>query len=204
MHKGPLLYLSIVLTFIVSDCFISLSLWRRIGQRPDKRISNVEPSSGTDFGEDLGLRLESLPMEFGDHLNYQLNGTVSEGGWIPFTPGELGIFRLGSEYTGANVVLFHQLHCIQILYRAFRSGIEEDYYDHLQHCLFYLQHFSLCDADTSLEPGDFLAPQPFHQRNRSFTKQCADWKTVTALQATNSEEFALVRSRMDILTSADT
>jgi len=166
-----------------------------------KDVSNpMGPSSGTDFGEDLALRLDSVPMEFGDDLNHQLNGTVTHGDWIPFTPGELGVVRLGPEHTVANLVLFHQLHCIQILYSAFKSGIKESHYDHLQHCLFYLQQLALCDADSSLEPGDFLSKVP-GQHSGSFTKQCLDWKTVTTFQKSNSDDFIRFQSRMGIVTS---
>lgn len=57
--------------------------------------------------------------------------------------------------------MFHQLHCLYLLRRAYYSQIDElerfdfgkDRASHVAHCFDYLQQGLTCSADTTLEPA---------------------------------------------------
>jgi len=183
--------IAFTLLFVLMDCLIVLLL---LGHHKKlyPLVEAAGPTTGTDFGEELEVHLREFSMEFGDNLNHQLDGSVSQGRfWEPKVPPELGLIRLGPDFQALNVVFFHQVHCIKIIHQAFTYGQDEDFFDHLQHCLFYLQQLFLCDADISLEPGDFLFPETNEvvQSNGTFRKQCKDWSAITQFQIYNTKQF---------------
>ncbi|KAM7206545.1 protein of unknown function (DUF3328) domain containing protein [Naviculisporaceae sp. PSN 640] len=56
------------------------------------------------------------------------------------------------------VSVFHQLHCLNAIRRAYWSAIDGVQYDrnvdttHVRHCIEYIRHGLMCNADTNLEP----------------------------------------------------
>jgi hypothetical protein len=50
------------------------------------------------------------------------------------------------------VAMFHQLHCLR-LFQAALTGQNDQ--GHAHHCLNYIRQWSLCQADLTLEAGDF-------------------------------------------------
>ena len=95
-----------------------------------------------------------------------------------------------------DVGIFHQLHCINML----RMYMEDKNAPivllplHLRHCIFYAQRFSLCEADSTLEPGDFL--DVTYRRQMTYKRDCADWTTLWKYAKENQLEFERYRDDM--------
>ncbi|KAG0700586.1 hypothetical protein DFH29DRAFT_615412 [Suillus ampliporus] len=68
--------------------------------------------------------------------------------------------------------MFHQLHCL----RRFREALtgQGSSQGHTHHCLNYLRQSTLCQADLTLEAGDFTT-WDFTQRRVGATHVCRDW-----------------------------
>ena len=54
-----------------------------------------------------------------------------------------------------------------------RPGAQE----HLHHCFNYIRQWMLCDADLTLEPGDF-AQRNFTTERVGATHTCTDWQPI--------------------------
>jgi len=134
------------------------------------------------YPENLPIQLASHEVDFGSDRFYNINSThpVTSAEWESHfqIPGGL-LIRLGPNKRILSPAMLHRLHCIGMFNRALRAPrdqLRDQTTEHLQHCLVYLQQFTLCDADTTLEPGDFTQPTP--PGSRSYTRECRDWSTV--------------------------
>jgi len=93
---------------------------------------------------------------------------------------------MGPEHRSLDTVVFHQMHCLEMIQRSFQIELAHRNFDHLQHCLFYLQEMFLCGADTTLEPGDFLSTAPTPP---PYTRECRDWTDLWKFDRDNAAEF---------------
>lgn len=59
---------------------------------------------------------------------------------------------------------------------------------HVIHCLQYLRQIFLCNADMTLEKGDFLK-RNYTVDRVSETRKCRDWKTVGEKVDLNTKEW---------------
>ncbi|KAL4954953.1 hypothetical protein BDW69DRAFT_183017 [Aspergillus filifer] len=98
-------------------------------------------------------------------------GNTSEPIWDALIPNGLGYFRhqpstdvSGNSRSSSNIVIptiFHQLHCLYLLRRAYYSDSDqEERFDfnrnrtvHVAHCFAYLAQTMVCSADSTLEPA---------------------------------------------------
>ena len=60
---------------------------------------------------------------------------------------------------------------------------------HFIHCLIYMRQLFLCNADMTLEAGDFMTRNLTTDRVGE-TRRCRDWSTVAAWVDENSREWA--------------
>lgn len=97
---------------------------------------------------------------------------------------------LATEYR-AKLTYVSQLHCLQ----QFRDTLVEPNprvpWGHLHHCLNYLRERALCQADLTLEPGDF-ATRNFAQDRIGATHICRDWNAVISKVEDNWSDWVSV------------
>ena len=60
---------------------------------------------------------------------------------------------------------------------------------HLIHCMMYLWQLFMCNADATLEPGNFMAKNLTLDR-MGVTRKCRDWQTVAKWIDQNALEWA--------------
>ncbi|ROW00562.1 hypothetical protein VSDG_03393 [Cytospora chrysosperma] len=90
------------------------------------------------------------------------SGQISEPVWDILIPSGLGYFKDETLAPQISIpTVFHQLHCLYTLRRAYYSGGDEleefdlgkDRATHVAHCFDYLQQGLTCSADTTIEPA---------------------------------------------------
>lgn len=90
------------------------------------------------------------------------SGQISEPVWDTLIPSGLGYFKDETLTPHISIpTVFHQLHCLYTLRRAYYSGGDEleefdlgkDRATHVAHCFDYLQQGLTCSADTTIEPA---------------------------------------------------
>lgn len=119
-----------------------------------------------------------VAMEVEESVHYSLNAPEALDEWSRGTPYGGGTYRIGPLNRTAVCSLFHQLHCIRTLHTLLAKGSHGDAsHHHAQHCLRYLREEILCDANTSLEPGDFTLSN-FSEKRVEATYMCRDWNQV--------------------------
>ncbi|KAF8067800.1 hypothetical protein FPV67DRAFT_1158098 [Lyophyllum atratum] len=104
-------------------------------------------------------------------------------------PKGYGRVRLGPDQRLFLVAMFHQFHCLRAMEIRLRDR-NASYIDaeHYAHCLNYLRQTLLCDANDSLEEGDFM------ERNLDVdrigdTMVCRDWEAIYAAMNENDDAF---------------
>ena len=114
-----------------------------------------------------------------DTVRFQLNGPSSED-WKSLLPTNGGLVVL-PEVTGNDkehsITMFHQLHCLRNFHEAFINGTGDGPRRHVQHCLNLLRQEALCQADLTLQPGDFMS-RNFTEDRLGATHICRDWAAV--------------------------
>ncbi|KAG6873901.1 hypothetical protein C0995_009680 [Termitomyces sp. Mi166 len=104
-------------------------------------------------------------------------------------PKGYGRVRLGPDHRLFLITMFHQFHCLRAielrLHDRNTSDIDSEHYGH---CLNYLRQTLLCDANYSLEEGDFMEKDLENDRVGS-TMICRDWEKVYAAMNENNDKF---------------
>jgi len=139
---------------------------------------------GQNFPENLPLNVGTIEMIFDDSIRYSISKNVSFGMWLTKFPVGAGYIHLGPEDRAFYMAMWHELHCLEIIYSSLEPDTETfGGVEHLQHCLNYLRQYFLCNADDVLEPGDY------HTETTSFVRKCFDWQTIFDFNARNRAQF---------------
>ena len=129
-----------------------------------------------DFPENLPIGdLPFVSMTDEESAHYPILGKFSDAEWFSMADEDAGsgYLRLGPEDRIFAVSMYHQMHCLRMLNVAFtKARIASS--GHLHHCLNYLRQGALCNADLSLEPGDFEM-RNFEREKIGATHTCRDW-----------------------------
>ncbi|KAI1124345.1 hypothetical protein F5Y10DRAFT_31464 [Nemania abortiva] len=113
-----------------------------------------------------------------------LEGDVPEPIWDTLIPNGLGYFRDGHLAPKVSIpTVFHQLHCLYVLRRAYYSRSDElEAFDfgknrsyHASHCFDYLEQTITCASDSTVEPGE---DDPNGFLGSGFPRQCRDFEAV--------------------------
>lgn len=105
-----------------------------------------------------------------------------------YPPG-WGWVRVGPDHRLFAVVMFHQLHCLRMIQRAFADKSDPVAGEHhVQHCLNYLRQSFLCEAADDLEEGDFMTRDYERDRMGSILV-CEDWAKVFQFAERNFREW---------------
>lgn len=148
----------------------------------NSRSAQLQKSSylGHDYPESLpllGTVLESvIPTIAEESVHYPVLGNASDAEWFSLTSEGYGYVRLGENNRLFMVTMFHEMHCLRVLNKAF-SKHPVATPGHIQHCLNYLRQGALYSPDLSLEPGNF-EEKNFVVERTGATHMCKDWEVV--------------------------
>ena len=116
-------------------------------------------------------------MEVEESVHYSLTDPEAHDEWIYGTPYGGGTYRVGTFNRTLVGAMFHQLHCVRTLHELLVKGTQGGTDHHAQHCLRYLREEILCEANTTLEPGDFTTSN-FTEKRTGDAYICRDWTQV--------------------------
>ncbi|KAG2151241.1 uncharacterized protein EDB93DRAFT_307034 [Suillus bovinus] len=139
---------------------------------------------GDDFPESLVPDAGKVRFVAEESVRFALDLPESEIEWLSTSPPGTGHVVLGAENRSFFVAMFHQLHCLR-LFRAALAG--ENVQEHTHHCLNYLRQWILCQADLTMEAGDFTT-RDFEQDRVGATHVCRDWGKLYDSVAVNWED----------------
>ncbi|KAJ7039531.1 hypothetical protein C8F04DRAFT_293602 [Mycena alexandri] len=133
---------------------------------------------------------ETVKMVVEESIHYSLDADARSA-WYAAFPDGVGSVRLGPHHRTFFVSMYHELHCLQ----QFRDILVEPNpnvaWGHLHHCLNYLRERALCQADLTLEPGDFTT-RNFAQERVGATHVCRDWNAVISKVEENWADWVTV------------
>ena len=116
-------------------------------------------------------------MEVEESVHYALTDPEAHEEWLYGTPYGGGTYRVGTFNRTLVGTMFHQLHCIRTMHERLVEGNQGGTDHHAQHCLRYLREEILCEANTTLEPGDFTTSN-FTEKRSGAAYICRDWTQV--------------------------
>lgn len=133
---------------------------------------------GHDHPRELPLPSELNPVlvTMEETVHYLPLGETSDEAWFSVSSAGYGYVRLGPEDRTFVVTMFHELHCLRMLNRAFTksNGATPD---HLRHCLSYIRQGVLCSPDLTLESGNFEEKE-FEVERHGGTHTCRNWDQI--------------------------
>lgn len=140
------------------------------------------------------MQLPNVAMIVEESVHYSILDKEAQLEWLYNSPPGTGSVRLGAENRTFFVSMFHELHCLRGL-RASLAG-DEGIFDssHMHHCFNYLRQLILCQADLTLEPGDFET-RDLHQSLMGSTHICKDWETIYAYLTVNWDDWMISQDR---------
>lgn len=141
----------------------------------------------------VGDTIVQTTIEETIHFNKSLEGGTSEWNYL-FPPGG-GAFVMGKQDRAMINALYHQMHCVDGFSRHIR-GTDVRVWAHVRHCLEYLLAASLCQADATLEPGDFTAFD-YSQSRPGEAHVCRDWEAQYSFLRENFVQYSLRTTKSD-------
>ncbi|KAI0043708.1 hypothetical protein FA95DRAFT_1563030 [Auriscalpium vulgare] len=111
-----------------------------------------------------------------ESVHYGLTDPEAANEWQHYLPPGAGTLRYGPHQRAFGIAMYHEIHCLRYMRGEYASPAQPDY-KHIQHCLSLLRNAILCEADVTLEPGDFT------QRNYTVERvgiahECGNWEAV--------------------------
>ncbi|KAI0749652.1 hypothetical protein C8Q80DRAFT_1269499 [Daedaleopsis nitida] len=133
---------------------------------------------GHDYPEHLPLpfEVEMVPVTIEESLHYPPLGEAYDAEWLSIASPSYGYIRLGPEDRTFVVTMYHELHCLRMINRAFTKSKGANV-GHLKHCLNYIRQGVLCDPDLTLEPGNF-EERDFEVERIGGTHMCKKWDPI--------------------------
>ncbi|EGO00641.1 hypothetical protein SERLA73DRAFT_178504 [Serpula lacrymans var. lacrymans S7.3] len=140
----------------------------------------IEPYSfvGNDFPELLSIESRLVRMSVEESVHYSLADPEASDEWLWTAPLGDNHIRLGPDMRMFAIPMFHQLHCLRGIREAMENGLSSLHHaqqEHIHHCFNYIRQWTLCSADVTLEPGDFMS-RNFTTERVGATHTCRDWE----------------------------
>ena len=136
--------------------------------------------------------IPTVEMTFQETVRMDLQGgNDSKANWETLLTNQFGI---GFQHFGAYNFRFisaayHSLHCLYTAQEDFeRPDHAGNPSHHFNHCLIYMWQLFLCNADMTLEEGDFLTRNYTTERVGT-TRKCRDWTTVADYVDKNNKDW---------------
>ncbi|PWY80817.1 hypothetical protein BO94DRAFT_470824 [Aspergillus sclerotioniger CBS 115572] len=136
------------------------------------------------------IPIPSIAREFVPWSNFSneppQSGDIPEPIWDSLIPNGLGYFQDASLTNKPSIpTVFHQLHCLYILRRAYYARSDENDLEgfdfgknrsiHVPHCFDYLRQGITCSADTTVEPA---VDEENGFLGSGFPRQCVDFEAL--------------------------
>jgi len=144
-----------------------------------------------DFPNTPIFETENVVMNVEDSMHYQMHGAEAIQEWDALEVVGLGSVTLGTNYRTFYLPMFHQSHCLRTFLKALDNG-ESNYQGsqaHINHCFNYFRQWTMCNADLTLEPGDFMA-RNFTRERKGMAHVCRAWDRVYFQAAMKWVEWA--------------
>ena len=158
-----------------------------------QRLSNSAGYLDIDYPIEIPVgRIPTVEMTFHETSRFSLSSNDSTANWETLFTNQFGtgFQHLGPYHFRFISGAYHALHC---LYKAQLALDKPDHLEdpdhHFAHCLIYWRQLFLCNADLTLEDGDFMRRNLTTDRIGP-TRRCRDWSTVAAWVNENSREWA--------------
>ncbi|KAH8101561.1 hypothetical protein BXZ70DRAFT_1007390 [Cristinia sonorae] len=147
----------------------------------------------TDFDTPLAIP-EGLPvveMTFQESAHFTLSDEFNKPSWATLfgKRSGVGFIHIGPFHHRAVNAARHSRHCVYNMDLDLDRPRNGHLSEHYNHCLWYLRQVFLCNADTTLEDGDFLKKNYTLDRMGS-TRECKDWSAAEAWTTRNFLEWA--------------
>lgn len=142
-----------------------------------------------DYPHNLPVERPKVRVTVEESVHYALDNKESAHEWLWTAPYGDNHIRLGPEMRSFAIAMFHQIHCLRGTRDALAKGwnkIGPYGQEHLHHCFNYIRQWTLCDADLTLEPGDFTK-RNFTTERFGATHTCTDWQPI--YEMTNDRWF---------------
>ncbi|KAJ7052542.1 hypothetical protein C8F01DRAFT_1170356 [Mycena amicta] len=145
--------------------------------------------SYTYIGDDFPPTLPSVALDervklvAEESVHYSLLPETRDAWYFPDSAGSV---RLGTPQRTFFVSMYHELHCLQQFRDTLVDLSAHVAWGDLHRCLNYLRQRALCQADLTLEPGDFTT-RNFAQDRTGATHVCHDWNAVVSKVDNNLE-----------------
>lgn len=137
--------------------------------------------------------IPNVEMTYQESSRFEIaNYSASQPNWDTLIKNQFGIgfHHIGPFHHRFISAAYHSLHCVYTFGRDMEkpNHLNETSH-HLVHCMMYLRQLFMCNADSTLEPGDFTAKN-FTLDRMGVTRQCRDWRTAAAWIDQNALEWA--------------
>ncbi|KAF7312206.1 hypothetical protein MIND_00233500 [Mycena indigotica] len=181
-------YVQVTLSLVPSNSRPSPSARAYRPQKDEHSYSYI----GDDFPPLLpGVALdERIKMVAEESVQYSLLPEARDA-WYAAFPDGVGSVRLGLHHRTFFVSMYHELHCLQQFRDTLVDLSPHVAWGHLHHCLNYLRERALCQADLTLEPGDFTTRNFEHDRTGA-THVCRDWSAVISKVDDNWSDWVAI------------
>ncbi|KAJ7065424.1 hypothetical protein C8F01DRAFT_1125583 [Mycena amicta] len=165
---------------------------------------------GTDFPEfyiptDGPLTTVAMAME--DSVHYGVRELSAKDEWASNSPAGYGYVRLGSEFRGFSIAMWHEMHCLHIIRLVLSRTPEENRnkthtVGHMKHCLNYIRQFVMCNPSLHLEPVGWMDrnwdEQTEERDPEGATHVCQDWTQLYGEMADNWARWEPVRDMYNL------
>ncbi|KAJ7678484.1 hypothetical protein B0H17DRAFT_1015454 [Mycena rosella] len=163
---------------------------------PKSELNSQNKTKTAYIGDDFPPVLPGVPLDetvelvVEESVHYSLSPDA-KAAWYAAFPDGVGSVQLGLHHRTFFVSMYHEIHCLQ----QFRDTLVEPNpsvpWGHLHHCLNYLRERALCQADLTLEPGDF-ATRNFTKDRVGATHVCRDWNALISKVDENWNDWVSV------------
>lgn len=157
---------------------------------------HLEEISGDDYPIEIPFAkpLDFVAMTLQETVEFSsnLSDPATEEQWatLLLQPVGMGRLHLGSKERVFTAIFWHQMHCIRELERGILDRSDKEATPHhIRHCLNYLRQHFLCEADYTLEEGDFTQ-RNFQYERSADTRVCRDWDSAYSIMGERIKEWA--------------
>ncbi|KAH8101229.1 hypothetical protein BXZ70DRAFT_1007617 [Cristinia sonorae] len=136
--------------------------------------------------------IPTVERTFQESIRFTLDDDSSKPNWETLFTNQFGIGfqHLGPYHYRYISAAYHSQHCVYSMALDFDKPNHRTHPSHhFIHCLMYMRQIFMCDADMTLEDGDFTMRNLTLDRMGA-TRECKDWNAVSAWVNQNFKEWA--------------
>ncbi|KAI3600710.1 hypothetical protein WG66_014153 [Moniliophthora roreri] len=179
---------------ILSSLCLTISLFRVIYLLPNPHAPLITTATlrsdprdlakytfeGDDYPNFLPIDLpDPVLMSLEETVHYSPSDPLAAKEWVYNSPWGAGTYPTGPRNRLFYVAMFHQMHCLRMTSAGLAKVPDRGQWRHLHHCFDVLRQSALCQADMTLEIGDFAKRDFTMERTgKPNEKVCPDWEAI--------------------------